>query len=72
MDFFSHFLVSKKASKVCGARCELFFYYFSYPSWLTDGHKLTGILLCTAFVNFYFLSEFCHLRRFVGKATVPC
>lgn len=31
---FSHSLVSKKASKVCGARCELFFYSFSYPSWL--------------------------------------
>lgn len=45
MDFFSHSLVSKKASKVCGARCELFFYYFSYPSWLTGGHKLTRILL---------------------------
>lgn len=31
---FSHSLVSEKASKVCGARCELFFYSFSYPSWL--------------------------------------
>lgn len=69
---FSHSLVSKKASKVCGARCELFFYSFSYPSWLIGGHKLTKILLCTAFVNFYFPSEFCHLRCLVGKATVLC
>lgn len=69
---FSHSLVSKKASKVCGARCELFFYSFSYPSWLIGGHKLTKILLCTAFVNFYFPSEFCHLRCSVGKATVLC
>lgn len=67
---FSHSLVSKKASKVRGARCELFFYSFSYPSWLIGGHELTRILLCTAFVNFYFLSEFCHLRCFVGKVTV--
>lgn len=70
MDFFCHSLVSKKASKVCGARCELFFYSFSYPSWLIGGHKLTKILLSTAVVDFYFLSEFCHLRCFVGKATV--
>lgn len=62
----------KESKQGLWCRMWTIFLFFFLPILAYGGHKLTGILLCTAFVNFYFLSEFCHLRCFVGKSTVLC
>lgn len=62
----------KESKQGLWCRMWTIFLFFFLPILAYGGHKLTRILLCIAFVNFYFLSEFCHLRCFVGKSTVLC
>lgn len=58
MDLFSHSLISKKVSKVCGARCELFFYSFSYPSWLMVVTSWPGYFFVLLLLIFIFQVNF--------------
>lgn len=58
MDFFSHSLISKKVSKGCGVRCELFFYSFSYPSWLMVVRSWPGFFFVLLLLIFIFQVNF--------------
>lgn len=69
MDLFSHSPISKK---VLWCQMWTIFLFFFLPIWAHGGHKQTRILLCTAFVKFYFPSKFCHLVCFVRKANMLC
>lgn len=72
MDLFFSFPDFKENEQALWCRMWTIFLFFLLPILAYGGHKLTRILLCTAFVNFCFPSKFCHLRCFVGKADVLC